>query len=157
MRENLAAALEWWRAPRLEWSELFADDVRAHWQGRSWPLGGEHRGRAALERVFEVARRIWPGDAEIVKTEAWANRDAVLVHWFARGATWTAQPLRCSGWAVWTFRGGRVAEIRNYLDTSFQAEITRGWRDAVGPGLGKGLPNWPVPERPYHPDPMAHE
>jgi ketosteroid isomerase-like protein len=157
MRENLAVALEWWQAPRPGWSLLFADDLRAHWQGRSWPLGGEHRGRAALERAFEVSRRIWPAPPEVVKTEGWANRDSVLVHWFARGETWKGRPLRCSGWAVWTFRGGRVSEWRNYLDTSFQAELTRGWREAVGPALGKALPNWPVPERPFYPDPMAHE
>jgi len=157
MRESLAAAVAWWSAPRAAWSPLFAEDLRVHWQGRSWPLGGEHRGRAALERAFEVAARVWPAAPEIVKTEAWSNADSVLVHWFARGATWKAQPLRCSGWAVWTFRGGRVAEWRNYLDTSFQAELTRGWREAVGPALGKGLPNWPAPERPYYPDPMQHE
>jgi ketosteroid isomerase-like protein len=156
MRENLAAALEWWRAPRAAWSPLFSDDLRAHWQGRSWPLGGEHRGRAALEHAFEVAQRIWPRAPEIAKTEAWANRDSVLVHWFARGETWDERPLRCSGWAVWRFGGDRVVEWRNYLDTSFQAEVTRGWREVVGPALGKVLPSWPVPERPFYPDPMAH-
>jgi ketosteroid isomerase-like protein len=156
MRENLAAALEWWRAPRAAWSRLFSDELRAHWQGRSWPLGGQHRGRAELERAFAVADRIWPRAPEICKTEAWANRDSVLVHWFARAETWTGQPLRCSGWAVWTFRGGRVVGWRNYLDTSFQAEVTRGWREAIGAALGKGLPNWEAPQRPFYPDPMAH-
>jgi hypothetical protein len=64
------------------------------------------------------------------KTEAWANRDSVLVHRFARGENWQRQALRCSGWAVGTFRAGRVAEWRSYLDTGFHAELTRGWREA---------------------------
>lgn len=157
MKENLAAASEWWQAPRSGGTGLFADDVRVHWQGRSWPLGGAHQGRAALERVLEVARRVWPRPPEIVKTELWANRDSVLVHWFVRSETWKGQPLRDSGWAVWKFREGRVVEWRNYVDTSLHAEGTIGWREAVGPELGKPLPNWPVPERPFYPDPLAHE
>jgi ketosteroid isomerase-like protein len=157
MRDALEAAAHWWQAPLRRGSELFSDDVQAHWQGRSWPLGGLHRGRAALENVLEVAQRLWPDPLETVKTELWANRDSVLIHWFARGATWKGQPCRDSGWAVWRFRGGKVAEWRNYVDTSFQAELTGGWRERVGPALGSGLPNWPVPERPFYPDPMSHE
>ena len=157
MRERLAAAIEWWSAPRKHSHQPFSDDVHVYLQGRLWPLGGHHRGRQALDRLFEVAHRIWPQPSEIAKTEFWANDDSVLVHWFTRNQTWNGQACRNSGWAVWTLRGDNVAEWRTYVDTSFYAEVHRGWRDAVGTALGERLPNWPVPTYPLYPDPMAHE
>ena len=68
MRHRLEAAIEFWSCPaeRLL-SSCSADDVDVHFQGRSWPLGGHHRGRDGVERLFEVASRIWPasiGDRE---------------------------------------------------------------------------------------------
>ena len=44
-----------------------------------------------------------------------------------------------------------------HLDTSFYAEVHEGWREAVGPTLGRQLPNWPEPSSPRYPDPLAHE
>ena len=157
MRENLAAAVEWWQAPRGQSHALFADDVHVRFQGRLWPLGGDHRGRAALERLFETARKVWPEASEIVKTELWANDDSVLVHWFTRNRTWNGQPCRNSGWAVWRFAGGKVVAWRNYVDTSFYAEVLDGWREAVGEAIGSRLPNWPQPGERRYPDPMAHQ
>ncbi len=157
MRKRLDASMRFWEAPRSASRDLFADDVDVHFQGRSWPLGGHHRGREGVERLFEVASRIWPEPSEIVKTEFWANDDSVLVHWFSRNETWKGQPCRNSGWAVWQFAGERVVRWRNYVDTSFYAEVHDGWREAVGRGLGQGLPNWPLPGDVKYPDPMAHE
>ncbi len=93
----------------------------------------------------------------IVKTEFWANEDSVLIHWFSRNRTWKGQPCRNSGWAVWKFDGDRVAQWRNYVDTSFYAELHEGWREVVGPELGRALANWPLPGDVKYPDPMAHE
>ncbi len=157
MGDRLDAAIEFWSAPRSGSLDLFSDDVDVHFQGRFWPLGGRHRGRECVERLFEVARRIWPDPSEIVKTEFWANEDSVLIHWFTRNETWKGQPCRDSGWAVWRFDGDRVSEWRNYVDTSFYAEVLDGWREAVGPELGESLPNWPLPGDTKYPDPMAHE
>jgi ketosteroid isomerase-like protein len=157
MRANLGAAMRWWADPRQGMPELFAEDIRMRVQGRLWPLGGEHRGRAALERVFAAARAIWPRPAEIVKTELWANDDSVLIHWFTRSRTWNGQDCRASGWSVWKFRAEQVVEWRNYLNTSFYAEVHRGWREALGPELGAQLPNWVEPRSPRYPDPMQHE
>ena len=157
MRDRLAGAIEFWKAPRSGSRDLFADDVDVLFQGRSWPLGGHHRGREGVERVFLVAGRIWPRPSEIVKTECWANEDSVLIHWFTRNETWKGRSCRNSGWAVWKFEGERVTEWRNYLDTSFYAEVLDGWREAVGPELGLQLPNWPQPTGSRYPDPMAHE
>jgi ketosteroid isomerase-like protein len=157
MHDRLAAAMEFWRAPRSGSRDLFADDVDVFFQGRSWPLGGHHRGREGVECLFEVVSRLWPQPSEIVETEFWANEDSVLTHWFTRNETWKRQACRNSGWAVWRFEGDRVVQSRNYVDTSFYAEVHEGWREAVGARLGEQLPNWPLPEGSRYPDPMAHE
>ena len=157
MRDRLAAAIAFWEAPRSGSRDLFADNVDVQFQGRSWPLGGHHLGREGVERLFEVAGRIWPQPSEIVKSEFWANEDSVLIHWFTRNETWKGQACRNSGWAVWKFEGERVAEWRNYVDTSFYAEVLDGWREILGAKLGQHLPNWVPPAGSRHPDPMVHE
>jgi hypothetical protein len=58
---------------------------------------------------------------------------------------------------VWKFEGERVAEWRNYVDTSFYAEVLDGWREILGAKLGQHLPNWVPPAGSRHPDPMVHE
>ena len=58
---------------------------------------------------------------------------------------------------MWKFEGDRVTQWRNYVDTSFYAEVHDGWREVVGAKLGAQLPNWSVPGISRYPDPMAHE
>ena len=157
MRERLEATRQWWAAPRAGTMDLFADDVQVYYQGRLWPLGGHHQGRQSLERLFNVAHKVWPEPSDMVKAEFWANDDSVLIHWFTRNKTWQGVDCRNSGWSVWNFRGEKVANWRNYVDTSFYAEVHEGWRDAVGEELGSGLPNWREAGLVRYPDPMAHE
>jgi ketosteroid isomerase-like protein len=157
MRSNVERVQEWWKAPRKGSSALFADDLHVYFQGRSWPLGGHHRGRQGLERIFEGAKRIWPEPPTIVKTNLWANDDRVLVQWFTKSRTWKDQPCRNSGWTVWKFAGDKVVDWRMYTDTSYYAELTAGWREAFSEAFGSQLPNWQLPHGPRYPRLEEHE
>jgi ketosteroid isomerase-like protein len=156
MRANFEAARAWWESTGDSSSAIFADDVRVFLQGRLWPLGGHHRGRAQLERLFEVSRRLWPR-SRFARTNFWADPERVLVEWFREMETWRGQACREGGFTVWTFRGARVVDVRTYVDTSFHAEVLADWRDAVGEPLGRELPNWKEPGTPRYPRPEEHE
>lgn len=157
LKADVEAAEAFWRDPRKGDAKLFADDAHVFFQGRSWPLGGHHHGRAALERVSEASRRIWPDAPRIVKTNLWARDGRVLVQWFAKSRTWKGQDCRNSGWTIWTFRDHRVVDARTYTDTSFYAEVHAGWREHFGAELASQLPNWPVPQGAKYPRPEEHE
>jgi ketosteroid isomerase-like protein len=156
VRGRLETAIGWWGASRAD-DALFTDDVDVFFQGRLWPLGGHHRGRAALERVRAVERRLWPGRARIVQANFWADESRVLIEWFREARTWRGQDFREGGFTVWEWRGDRVAATRTYVDTSLHAELLCGWRDVVGASLGATLPNWTEPPRPRYPRPDEHE
>lgn len=163
MQERLARAIKCWNAPNrgdtslFSDESLFSDDVDVFFQGRLWPLGGHHRGRAALERLREVADAIWPGSRRIVKTNFWADESRVLVEWFREAHTFKGQPFRDGGFTVWDWSGDRVSAVRSYVDTSLHAELLTGWREHLGEHLGSALPNWPVPSEPRYPETDAHE
>jgi ketosteroid isomerase-like protein len=135
---------------------VFDDDVEIFYQGRLWPLGGRHYGRAGLERIQQVSRRLWP-ECRLVKTNFWAADNRVLIEWFRQGRTWSGRSCREGAFTVWEFEGERVARVRTYLDTSYWAELLTGWREVVGEALGSALPNWEDPGVPRYPRPALHE
>jgi len=178
---NLAVAIEWWEGrsgsggpsgsagghdttpgtsrlkPDLDVDlQPFSADVDVFFQGRVWPLGGHHRGRAALERLCAVSRRLWP-ESRIVKANFWAAENRVLIEWFREARTWTGRACREGAFTVWEFDQGKVSAVRTYVDTSYWAEVLEGWRAVVGRELGAALPNWPEPGNPRHPQPERHE
>lgn len=158
MRERLARAIEWWREPRSADASLFDESVDIFFQGRIWPLGGHHRGRAGLERVREVTGEIWPGPLEMVRTNFWANDDErIAIEWFRKARTWKGQAFREGGFTVWDWQGDRVTAVRTYLDTSLHAELTRGWRQKLDPRLGRDLPSWSEPPGVRYPKTDDHE
>ena len=157
MRERLERTLAWWAAPRAGADDPFADTVDVFFQGRLWPLGGHHRGRAALERLREVVAVIWPEPPRMVRTNGWADESRVLVEWFRESRSFAGQDFRDGCFTVWDWDGDRVTAVRSYVDTSLHAELLAGWRDRVGERLGAALPNWPEPPEPRYPDTEAHE
>lgn len=156
MRPAFEAARAWWQGPGPRANAIFADDVHLFFQGRLWPLGGRHRGRASLERAREVWRRVFP-HSRVVRANLWAGDGRVLVEWFAERSTFRGRDCRDEGFTVWDWRDGRIAAVRTYVDTSFYAEILDGWRRAVGEELGRDLPCWDPPGAPRYPRPDEHE
>jgi len=157
MRERLSRAIEWWQSPRDADNALFDDDVDVFFQGRLWPLGGRHRGRAGLERVREVAAALWAGPQQVVKANFWTDETRILIEWFRKAQTWKGQDFREGGFTVWDWPGERVEAVRTYVDTSMQAELLTGWRAHLGEARGSALPNWPEAGTPRYPTSDAHE
>jgi ketosteroid isomerase-like protein len=157
MRERLARTIEWWRDPRNADDAVFDENFDVFFQGRLWPLGGHHRGRASLARLREVMDLLWPGPEQMVKTNFWANETRVAVEWFREARTWKGQAFREGGFTVWDWRDDRVEAVRTYVDTSLHAELTQGWREKLGSRLGKGLPNWPPAPKRRYPTTDFHE
>ena len=145
----------WQSLPDLSLAS-FSEDVDVFFQGRLWPFAGHHPGRAGVERLLEVGRRLF-ARAERIQARYWAGEERVLVEWFAAGETWKGDAFREGGFSVFDFREGLVCAVRTYLDTLYQAELLEGWRERIGSPLGSDLPSWPEPGIPRYPQPETHE
>jgi len=156
LRAHLTRVQDWMEDPAQRDSEIFSDDVLIFFQGRLWPLGGEHRGRRSLQTLAAVAQRVWPNGQRVVRANYWAAEDRVLVEWFVEYQTWRGQACREGGFSVWHFEGERVTSVHTYVDTSFHTEVLGGWQDVVGAELGGGLPCWVIPPVPRYPRPSEH-
>ena len=155
LQDVLRRTRTWWENPDCE-APPFANDVEIFFQGRLWPLGGRHRGRAGWQRVREVANRLW-SDVHFPRLNFWAGDDRVLVEWFCERTLFDGRRCRDGGFSVWHWQDDAVVSVRNYVDTSLYAEVLTGWRDVVGEALGRELPNWEAPGTPRYPNPSGHE
>ena len=110
---------------------LLADDVR-YWVAGRPPLGGEWHGRDAVLRAFE--RRefgLGPADwgyEDLERTWYEAGDDRVVVEirersWLREAPDDVIDQRTC---VVIRFRGGRIAEMRDYTDTAaYEGFLTR--------------------------------
>ena len=109
---------------------LVAEDIEWIIPGEDWPLAGTHRGHAGLAEVLQKAsdavETTFPAPPEFV-----AQGDRVLVVGVATGKIKaTNKPFKDE----WVFdiavRDGKVAKIREYIDTQALARASR--MDASG-------------------------
>jgi len=110
---------------------LVAEDIEWIIPGEDWPLAGTHRGRAgvedALKKASEEAPFSYPQPPEYV-----AQGDRVLVVGFARGKI-KAMNKTFEDHFVFaiTVRDGKLANIREYIDTQALARASQ--IDSSGP------------------------
>ena len=109
---------------------LSAEDIEWIIPGENWPLAGTHRGHAGLAAVLQKASEEletkYPAPPELV-----AQGDRVLVIGVATGKIKaTNKPFKDD----WIFdiivRDGKVAKLREYIDTQALARASR--MDASG-------------------------
>jgi uncharacterized protein len=109
---------------------LVAEDIEWIIPGENWPLAGTHRGRAELAAVLQKASEevetTYPEPPEFV-----AQGDRVLVVGVATGTIKaTNKPFKDEWVFDITVRDGKVAKIREYIDTQAMARASQ--MDASG-------------------------
>jgi len=103
---------------------LSADDIEWIVPGKDWPLAGTHRGRAGLraflQKASETMETSFPEPPEYV-----AQGDRVLVVGFATGRIKATDKTFEDDWVfAITVRDGKVAKIREYVDTQALARAS---------------------------------
>ena len=103
---------------------LSADDIEWIVPGKDWPLAGTHRGhaglRAFLQKASETMETSFPEPPEYV-----AQGDRVLVVGFATGRIKATDKTFEDDWVfAITVRDGKVAKIREYVDTQALARAS---------------------------------
>jgi ketosteroid isomerase-like protein len=103
---------------------LAAEDIEWIIPGEDWPLAGTHRGHAALANVLQKASNevemTYPEPPEFV-----AQGDRVLVIGVATGKIKATNKTFKDDWVfAITVRNGRLANIREYIDTQALARAS---------------------------------
>jgi ketosteroid isomerase-like protein len=103
---------------------LSAENIEWILPGEDWPLAGTHRGHAGLADLLQKASEMleisYPEPPEFV-----AQRDRVLVVGFATGKIYaTNKPYRDEWVFDITLRDGKVAHIKEYIDTQALARAS---------------------------------
>jgi len=104
---------------------LVAEDLEWIIPGKDWPLAGTHRGHAKLVAVLQKASE----EVEITypkPPEFFAQGDRVLVVGVATGKIKATNRQFKDDWVFdFTVRDGKVAKIREYIDTQALAEASK--------------------------------
>ena len=103
---------------------LVAEDIEWIIPGEDWPLAGTHRGHAGvaatLRKASEEVEMAYPKPPEFV-----AQGDRVLVIGVATGKIYaTNKPYRDEWVFDITLRDGKVAHIKEYIDTQALARAS---------------------------------
>ncbi|MEP9380121.1 nuclear transport factor 2 family protein [Aquabacter sp. CN5-332] len=109
---------------------LVAEDIEWIIPGKDWPLAGTYRGRAGLADLLETASKSIETSTD--PREFVAQGDRVLVVGFARGKIKATNKTFEDDWIfAITVRGGRLTNIREYVDTQALAQASQ--MDLSGP------------------------
>jgi uncharacterized protein len=109
---------------------LVAEDIDWIIPGEDWPLAGTHRGHAGLADLLQTASKSIETSTE--PREFVAQGDRVLVVGFAKGKIKaTNKTFEDHFVFAITVRGGKLTNIREYIDT--QALARAAHMDAFGP------------------------
>ena len=109
---------------------LIAEDIEWIIPGEDWPLAGTHRGHAGLADLLQTASKSIETSTE--PGEFVAQGDRVLVVGFAKGKIKaTNKTFEDHFVFAITVRGGRLTNIREYIDTQALARAAQ--MDAPGP------------------------
>jgi ketosteroid isomerase-like protein len=90
--------------------DLLADDVVYHAPGRN-RLSGDHRGKRAVEEMFDLSERLAGGTFRAELHDVVANDDHVIVMSIARAEREGKEPLKDRRVLVFHMKDGRVTEI----------------------------------------------
>jgi uncharacterized protein len=102
---------------------LSAEDIEWIIPGRDWPLAGTHRGHAGLTALLQKASETIETSTE--PSEYVAQGDRVLVVGVAEGKIKaTNKPFKDDWIFAITVRNGKVANIREYIDTQALARAS---------------------------------
>ena len=102
---------------------LSAEDIAWIIPGKDWPLAGVHRGHAGLTALLQKASETVETSTE--PSEYVAQGDRVLVVGVAKGKVKATNKTFDDDWIfAITVRNGKVATIREYIDTQALARAS---------------------------------
>jgi ketosteroid isomerase-like protein len=103
---------------------LSVEDIEWIIPGEDWPLAGTHRGHAGLGQFLQEASETM-GTSFPEPPEYVAQGDRVLVIGFATGRIKATNKTFEDDWVfAMTVRNGKVAKIREYVDTQALARAS---------------------------------
>jgi uncharacterized protein (TIGR02246 family) len=104
-------------------AESFAPDATWSLHG-SLPLAGERRGREAIMQFLLAAGSLYqPGTQRFSFGEITTERDRAVLEWNVQGiGAATGRPYDNDYCGVFVIRDGRIAAVREYLDTLHAGE-----------------------------------
>jgi uncharacterized protein len=102
----------------------FADDATWRLDG-DLPISGTWRGRdAILDEFLATAMSYYqPDSVSIEVTSLLADGDTVVAEWTSRARTAGGDPYENHCIGVFRVRDGRIASVREYMDTLYASEV----------------------------------
>jgi ketosteroid isomerase-like protein len=99
---------------------FFAEDASWTLAGRL-PLSGRWEGRDAIMNDFfgQVRSLYQPGSVRLEVTSLTAEGDRVALEWTSRARTADGEPYENQCAALFTLADGRIATVREYMDTDY--------------------------------------
>lgn len=111
------------RGDKQDLLALCAEDIEWVIPGEGWPLAGTHRGHAGVANVLQRASKLEIESAASPEYLAQGNR--VMVVGFAKGRVKATDKTFEDHWVfAMTLRDGKVANIREYVDTQALARAS---------------------------------
>jgi len=130
IEENKALVREYFRrmqAGEATVADLMADDV-TWWVPQSSELGGTHCGKAAVLALMAKGVDLYQLPLSVSIEEMVAERDSVCVQLAIEAKTAAGRPYRNDYHFAFRVRDGRIAAVREYVDTKYASELLFGGR-----------------------------
>ena len=105
-------------------SAFFAEDA-TWWLVGDLPISGTWEGREAIMADFFGAAMAHyePGSVSLEVTGMVAEGDRVTLEWTSRARTSAGEPYENFCIAIFTVRDGRIAAVREYMDTAYARRV----------------------------------
>jgi uncharacterized protein len=123
--DNKAVVREYFRCMQSGDSRLpalLAEDV-TWWVPQSSPLGGIHQGKDAVLALMGKGADLYQPPLSVQIEEIVAERDWVCVQLVIEAKTAAGLPYRNDYHFAFRVRDGRIAAVREYVDTQYAAEM----------------------------------
>ena len=106
---------------------FFAEDA-TWWLVGDLPMSGTWEGRdAIMDDFFGTAMAHYePGSISLVVTGMVAEGERVALEWTSRARTTAGEPYENFCIGVFTLRDGRIAAVREYMDTAYAHRVAFG-------------------------------
>ena len=125
IEENKATIREYFR--RIETGDPKITDMLAEnvtwWVPQSSQLGGTHRGKSAVLALMSQGVDLYQPPLHVTVEEMVAERDWVCVQVVIEAKSAAALPYRNDYHFAFRVRDGRIAAVREYVDTQYAAEM----------------------------------
>jgi ketosteroid isomerase-like protein len=125
IEENKALVREYFRrmqAGEPTVAEMMTEDV-TWWVPQSSELGGTHRGKAAVLALMGKGVDLYQLPLRVEIEEMVAERDQVAVQLVVEAKTAAGLPYRNDYHFAFRLRDGKLASVREYVDTKYAQEL----------------------------------